>query len=83
MFIYVTKDLLCKVKARANSMGPQCNSDAYLDKHACPELTVGETWGDGGEVEFGCGVISLCVEVSPLFGCESDAYCSTLAPVLK
>lgn len=79
---YETKDLLCKVKARANSMDPNC-STAYLEESACSELTVGDTWGDGGDAELGCGIISQCVEVGPLFGCNDENYCSSMAYVLR
>ena len=71
-----TKDLLCKVKANASSL-PTCEAGkAYADKYACPELTVGETWGDGGEMGM-CGVLSQCIEVGPLFGCYYEVYCSS------
>lgn len=75
-----TKELLCKVKAKANSY-PSCNYQ-YAEDHACPELSVGDTWGEGGPVDFGCGILAQCIEVGPLFGCDHDAYCSAIAYLL-
>lgn len=81
LLCFQTKDLLCKVKAKADSVA-NCKS-AYYEDNACPELTVGDTWGDGGEVDLGCGVLSQCIEVGPLFGCYDNVYCSTMLPVLR
>lgn len=76
-----TKDLLCKVKARANSL-PSCVK-AYAEETACPELDTGATWGDGeGVTDMHCGILSECVEVGPLFGCYDTQYCSTLVTIL-
>lgn len=72
-----TKDLICKVKAKASSL-PTCTS-TYAEDHACPELSVGDTWGDGGDVDIGCGILSQCIEVGPLFGCHDENYCSSMA----
>ena len=80
----VTEDLLCKVKAKANSL-PKCDLQ-YAEQHACPEISVGDTWGDddgfGGDI--GCGILSQCTEVGPLMGCSTDnVYCSELFPVFS
>lgn len=77
---YETKDLLCKVKARANSMNPDC-SLSYVEEGACQEVGVGDF--GGGDIDAPCGVISQCVEVGPLFGCDVDLYCSTMVYVLR
>ena len=72
----LTEELLCKVKAKASSL-PSCEI-TYAEDHACPELSVADTWGSGGDVELGCGILSQCIEVGPLFGCNDDYYCSTM-----
>ena len=76
-------DLLCKVKLKAGSA--DCNSGQYAEENACPELSVGDTWGDGGEgVDAPCGIFTQCIEVGPLFGCnEGTFYCSSLMSALK
>lgn len=81
LICFKTKDLLCKIKAKAGSV-PSCTS-AYAEENACPELSVGDTWGDGGEVDIGCGILAQCIEVGPLFGCNDDNYCSSLAYLLR
>ena len=82
-----TKELVCKIKLKASSL-PSCSTD-YAGDQACPELSVGDTWcntlgyGEDGSGEIGCGILSQCIEVGPLFGCNDDAACSTMAPVLR
>lgn len=79
-----TEELMCKIKVRASSL---CNGGSYTSE--CPELTTGETWcntsnpGDDGGAGIQCGILTQCVEVGPLFGCDYSAACSTLFPVLK
>lgn len=86
IILYNTDELICKIKAKANStVGPTCES-VYTDKYACPELSVGETWGDEGNegVGIGCGIISQCIEVGPLNGCIENIACSTsIMPVFR
>lgn len=73
-----TKDLLCKIKAKAGSV-PSCTSHfAYGEENACPELSVGDTWGDEGPVDISCGILAQCIEVGPLFGCNDENYCSSM-----
>lgn len=81
LICFKTKDLLCKIKAKADSVASCIN--AYAEENACPELSVGDTWGDGGEVEIGCGILSQCIEVGPLFGCNDDNYCSSMIYLLR
>lgn len=85
LICYTTEELMCKIKVKADSIEhPECDI-AYIDEHACPELSVGDTWGDGtgGGGEVGCGIISQCIEVGPLFGCSSGVACSSFAPVFR
>ena len=82
LICFKTKELLCKVKAKAGSVA-SCTS-AYLEENGCPELSVGDTWGGGGEGgDLQCGVLSQCIEVGPLFGCDDENYCSSLAYLLR
>ena len=76
-----TMELLCKVKAKANS-NPSCTSD-YSGDQVCSELSPGDTWGEGGDVEIGCGILAQCIEVGPLFGCNDENYCSSLLYLLR
>ena len=80
LICFNTHELICKIKARANSL-PSCTT-AYAEKYACKELTVGDTWGDGGDVEIGCGILSQCIEVSVGFGCDDGLYCNLIPIVL-
>ena len=81
---YETEKLFCKIKARANSdVDLICLNTDYAVTALCgnaPENAEGG--GDGGD--FGpCGIVSQCVEVGPLFGCDEGFYCSSLFHLLR
>ena len=77
------EDLVCKIKARAWSPeGPTCDYGMYVEENACPEISVENTWGDGGGGPVGCTHLGQCIEVGPLNGCSHDLACSSLLPVL-
>ena len=69
-----TQDLLCKVKAKATSV-PTCTS-AYLEEHACNQLSVENTWGEGGAFDPECSILTECFETGPLLGCFDNGYCN-------
>ena len=66
---FKTKDLLCKVKAKAFSV------------NACSSNYDENDGGEGGDLD--CGVLSQCIEVGTLFGCNDENYCSSLAYLLR
>ena len=77
-----TAELLCKVRVKADST--MCTSGQYLDEAACSHLEVGDTWGDGGdEFDAPCGILTQCIMIGPLFGCDSGLACSVMAPVFR
>ena len=84
-----TEELLCKVKAKANSSGfvefpsDYCNT---MDNSRNNQGDNGDSGSGGGGMDFGeCGVsiLAQCITVGPLFGCNDDNYCSTLVPVFR
>ena len=80
-----TDELMCKIKIKASSV-PCLSPDATSE---CSQLTTGETWcntfhpGDDGGADASCGIITQCVEVGPLFGCNDNLSCSTMLPFAK
>ena len=85
-----TEELLCKVKAKANSSGfieipdVPCNDSTNYGNDNGDDSGSG-SGGGGGGMDFGeCLILfSQCITVGPLFGCNDDNYCSTLAPVAR
>lgn len=69
------QDLIKHIRLKAGS-GPSCTL-SYADEMACG------VWADGNDGPGG-GAGHVCIEVGPLFGCdsESDFYCN-LIPILK
>ena len=80
-------DLLCRVKVKANSnLTSPCDTAEYAEENACSQLEVGDSWGDGGvggDIDAPCGVLTQCITIGPLFGCDTGFICSTMMPVLR